>query len=175
MPIGYILVECAHPAIIRMTPRTIDLSFSAIDSAFRLDASSFLVWGNLHPLVRLLSPGRLQLASAGCCHGHGLHRTEEALSAFLIQRRRSCGALLLAVSRGRPRALVGRACPAKLYAFFALHVGLPGLLVQSTNLAVADGCVCLANRRRHHHGGRTLLHRPDRCGSLYLCRDRDGS
>ena len=53
MPIGYILVECAHPAIIRMTPRTIDLSLSAIDSAFRLDASSFLVWGNLHPLVRL--------------------------------------------------------------------------------------------------------------------------
>lgn len=53
MPSGYVLVECAHPVIIRMTPRTIDLSLSAIDSAFRLNASTFLVWGNLHPLVRL--------------------------------------------------------------------------------------------------------------------------
>jgi PAP2 superfamily len=53
MPAGYILVEYAHPMIIRMTPRTIDLSLSAIDSALKLSASAFVAWGNLHPLVRL--------------------------------------------------------------------------------------------------------------------------
>jgi hypothetical protein len=53
MPAGDILVQYAHPAIVRMTPRTIDLSLSSIDSAFNLNASSFLAWGHLHPHARL--------------------------------------------------------------------------------------------------------------------------
>jgi hypothetical protein len=53
MPAGYILVEHAHPVIIRMTPKTIDASLSAIDAVLRLNANQWFTWANLHPLARI--------------------------------------------------------------------------------------------------------------------------
>lgn len=53
MPAGYTLVEHAHPAIIRMTPKTIDASLTAIDAVLRLNANQWFMWANLHPLVRV--------------------------------------------------------------------------------------------------------------------------
>ncbi len=53
-PAGYIVVEHAHPVIIGMTPRTIDASLSAIDSAFRCHAHQFMTWAGVHPLARVL-------------------------------------------------------------------------------------------------------------------------
>ena len=52
MPAGYLLVQYAHPVIVRVTPRTIDPSLAAIDLAFRLNATGFMLWSNLHPVAR---------------------------------------------------------------------------------------------------------------------------